>query len=93
MVSEAIEKKNAGIIVLEDSFPKEFTMTIADSKRNVRLDLLARVRRLGQDTGMDLAVDWGLSLKRHVERLTAERDKLPPDAQTQLLKLIKEIDF
>jgi len=93
MVSEAIEKKKSGIIVLEDSFPKEFKMTIADSKRNVRLDLIARVRRLGQDTGMDIAVDWGLSLKRHVERLTSERDKLPPDAQSQLLKLIKEIDF
>ena len=93
MVSGAVEKNKSSILVLEDSFPKEFTMTIADSKRNVRLDVLVKSRRLGQDTGKDIAVDWGLSFKRYVERLLAEREKLPSDAQSKLLKLIKEIDF
>ena len=93
MVSEAVERNKSGILVLEDSFPKEFTMTIADSKRNVRLDVLVKSRRLGQDTGKNIAIDWGLSLKRYVERLIAEREKLPSDAQNKLMKLIKDIDF
>lgn len=93
MVSAAVEKNKSGILVLEDSFPKEFTMTVTDSKRNVRLHLLVKSRRLGQDTGKDIAVDWGLSFKEHVERLLTEREKLPKDAKEKLLKLIKEIDF
>lgn len=93
MVSEAVERKKSGILILEDSFPKEFNITIADSKRNVRLDVLVKSRRLGQDTGMDIAIDWGLSLKRYVDRLLVQREKLPSDAQERLLKLIKAIDF
>jgi len=93
MVSEAVDRNKSGILVLEDSFPKEFTMTIADSKRNVRVGVLVKCRRLGQDTGKDIAVDWGLSLKRYVDRLLAEREKLPSDAQNRLMQLIREIDF
>jgi len=93
MVSEAIEKEKAGFLLLDDSFPKEFKITISDAKRNVRVDVLVRSRRLGEDTGKDIVVDWGLSLKRHVERLLVEKDKLPSDAQKQLLELIRTTLF
>lgn len=93
MVSEAIEREKAGFLILDDSFPKEFKITISDVKRNVRVDVLVRSRRLGEDTGTDIVVDWGLSLKRHVERLVAERDKLPSDTQKKLTELIKTTVF
>ena len=80
-------------MLLEDSFPKVFTRTIVDSKRGIRLDVQVRSRRLGEDTGKDIAVDWGLSLKRYVERLIAERERMPADSKARLTELISSTPF
>ena len=69
MISRAIEEKKAGIIVLSDSNPQHFEMTVSDSKSDGRFDVSVISRRLGEDSGKDIAVDWGLTLKRHVERM------------------------
>lgn len=93
MVSEAIEKEKSGFLLLEDNFPKNFNMMISDSKHGVKLDVRVLCRRLGQDTGKDIVVDWGLSLKRIVEHLLREKEKLPQDAQIKLTELIKVTPF
>ena len=91
MVLEAVENKKAGFHVLEDSFPKSRGLTIVDSKRGMRLDVQVRSKRLGEDTGKDIVVDWGLSFKRYVERLLRERDRMPADSKAKLAALLGSI--
>ncbi len=91
MVLEAVENNKAGFHVLEDSFPKSRGLTIADSKRGMQLDVQVRSRRLGEDTGKDIVVDWGLSFKRYVERLLRERERMPADSKAKLAALLGSI--
>lgn len=91
MVLEAVENNKAGFHVLEDSFPKSRELTIVDSKRGIRLDVQVRSRRLGEDTGKDIVVDWGLSLRRNVERLLRERDRMPADSKAKLAALLSSM--
>lgn len=93
MVTDAVENKKAGFHYLEDSFPKTMGFTIVDSKRGVRLDVTVQSRRLGEDTGKDIAVDWGLSLKRYVERLLREKEHMPAEAQAKLAFLIESVPW
>ena len=88
MVLEAVEKNKAAFHYLEDSFPESQELTIADSKWGMRLDVQVQSRRLGEDTGKDIVVDWGLSLKRYVERILRERDKMPADSKAKLAALL-----
>jgi hypothetical protein len=92
MVLEAVEKNKSGFHYLESSLPESREFTVADSKRGVRLDVLVQSRRLGEDTGKDIVVDWGLSFKRYVERLLRERDKMPAESKTKLAALINSED-
>lgn len=88
MVLEAVEKNKAGFHYLENSSPESVEFTIVDSKRGVRLDVLVQSRRLGEDTGKDIVVDWGLSFKRYVERLLRERDRIPAESKAKLATLL-----
>ena len=91
MVMDAVENNKAGFHVLEDSFPKSQEFTIVDSKRGVRLDVQMRSRRLGEDNGKDIVVDWGLSFKRYVERLLREKERMPADSKARLAALLSSI--
>lgn len=92
MVLEAVEKKKSGFHYLESSLPESRGFTIVDSKRGVRLDVLVQSRRLGEDTGKDIVVDWGLSFKGYVERLIHERDRMPAESKAKLADLISSED-
>lgn len=87
-VMDSIESQQAGFQVLEDSFPKSQEFAIDDSKRNIRLDVLVGCRRLGEDNGKDIVVDWGLSLKRFVERLLREKERMPAESKKKLAALL-----
>lgn len=90
MVSQAVEDKKAGFFVLEDNFPVSRELSTRDSKRGMQLDVMVRSRRLGEDTGKDLVVDWGLSLKRYVERLVHEQERMPADSKAKLAALLRQ---
>lgn len=91
MVLEAVENKKAGFHVLEDSFPKSLELTAVDAKRDMRIDVQVRSRRLGEDNGKDIVVDWGLSFKRYVERLLREKERMPADSKARLAALLSSI--
>lgn len=93
MVLDAVEDKKAGFHVLEDSTPQSRELTVVDSKRGIRLDARIQSRRLGEDTGKDIVIDWGLSFKRFVERLVAERERMPTDSKAKLAELIAATPF
>jgi len=93
MVSDVVERDKTGFLVLTDSFPRVFTMTVSDAERGISLDVNVKSRRLGEDTGKDIALDWGLSLKNYVEQLKAEKERLPADSKAKLMELIKTLPF
>ncbi len=49
-------------IVLEDASPKQSVLTIQDSKIGVSYDIVVTDRRLGEDTGRNVFVDFGSHL-------------------------------
>lgn len=91
MVLEAVEKNKSGFHYLESSLPESREFTIVDSKRGYRLDVLVQSRRLGEDTGKDIVVDWGLSLKRYIERLLRDRERMPADSKAKLASLLSSL--
>ena len=92
-VMDGIENKKAGFHYLEDSFPKSLEFTIVDSKRGVRLDVAVRSRRLGEDNGKDIVVDWGSSFKRYVERLLREKERMPAESKAKLAALLSSVPW
>jgi len=92
-VMDGIENKKAGFHYLDDSFPKSLEFTIVDSKRGVRLDVAVQSRRLGEDNGKDIAVDWGLSFKRYVERLLREKERMPAESKAKLAALLISVPW
>ncbi len=88
MVSQMVEDKKAGFFVLEDSSPVSRGFSVRDSKRGMQLDVVVRSRRLGEDTGKDLVVDWGLSLKRYLERLLHGQERMPAESKARLAALL-----
>lgn len=88
MVSQMVEDKKAGLFVLEDSSPVSRGFSVRDSKRGMQLDVIVRSRRLGEDTGKDLVVDWGLSLKRYLERLLHGQERMPAESKARLAALL-----
>lgn len=92
-VMDAVEKRKIGYHYLEDSSPKSMEFAIVDPKRGVQLDVVVRSRRLGEDTGKDIAVDWGLSFRRYVERLLREKERMPAESKKKLLALLGSVPW
>jgi len=92
-VVDAVENKKSGFYYLEDSFPKSLKFTIVDSKRGVQLDVVVQSRRLGEDNGKDIVVDWGLSFKRYVERLLREKERMPVESKKILAFLMESVPW
>lgn len=88
MVVAEVGTKKTGFHYLEDSSPKSLEFTIVDPKHGTRLDVKASSRRLGEDNGKDIVVDWGLSLNRYVERLLREKENMPPESKSKLAELL-----
>jgi hypothetical protein len=88
-VLEYVDTNKAGFSFLDDSFPEFSNFYINDSKYGLRLDVQVKSRRLGEDTGKAIVVDWGLSLKRFIERLVHEKDRLPPDTKARLEDILR----
>jgi len=91
MISEWVEDNKAGFHYLDDSFPKTRGLTIVDQKRGIQLDVSVQSRRLGEDNGKDIVVDWGLSLKRYVERLLREKERMPAKSKEKLAALLNSV--
>ncbi len=62
MMGEFAEENNNLQIILEDSFPKKSGFTLQDSKLGASYDVFVTSRRLGEDTGKDVLVDFGNQL-------------------------------
>jgi hypothetical protein len=91
MISDYVEQEKIGFLLLEDSNPKNYQFKVGDPKRDIVFEIKVIARRLGEDTGKDIAVNWGIPLKEYVERLKHERDRLTPAANAKLLALIQSM--
>lgn len=59
MMGEFAEENNNLQVIIEDSFPKKTNFTLQDSKLGASYDVFVTSRRLGEDTGKDVLIDFG----------------------------------
>ncbi|NOY52150.1 MAG: hypothetical protein GXP58_00850, partial [Deltaproteobacteria bacterium] len=78
MVGEYAEENHNLQVVIEDSFPQESGFTLQDSKLGVSYDVFVTCRRLGEDTGRDVFMDYGnllITVKEHIKKTLMESSK------------------
>lgn len=59
MLSKFAEESNNLQLIIEDSFPQKAEFTLRDSKLGASYDVFVTSRRLGEDTGKNVLVDFG----------------------------------
>jgi len=59
LMGEFAEDNNDLQLIIEDSFAKKTGFTLQDSKLGASYDVLVSSRRLGEDTGKDVLIDFG----------------------------------
>jgi len=87
----SIEPQTERHLYLEDNFPKSRGYTVSDTRRGIEYKLNVSSRRLGEDTGKDVFVDWGSQLDRLIENFAANLKNAPKEMKLQVAKAIKEI--
>jgi hypothetical protein len=82
MLGEFAEENNNLQLVLEDSFAKKAGFTLQDIKSGAAYDVFITSRRLGEDTGNDVLIDFGnhlLLVKELMKKKVMEATKSAPD--------------
>lgn len=87
----SIEPKNERYIYLEDNFPKSRGYGIRDDKMGIEYNVHVSSRRLGEDTGQDVYIDWGSQLDSILEHFGSRLRQAPPEIKLEIAKALKEI--
>lgn len=78
-------------LYLDDDFPKSRDYGVRDSKLGIEYKVRVSARRLGNDTGKDVYVDWGNQLDGVIEIFGKSLREAPEGIKSQVTKGIKEI--
>lgn len=76
--------------VLEDSLPKGRRFNVTDPKTGMEYEVYVNSRRIGQDNGKDIFVDWGSQLHDLIRSFAEEAKKLPLEVKAKIVEVIKE---
>ncbi len=87
----SIEPKKEQYIYLEDNFSKSRDYGIKDDKTGIKYNAHVSSRRLGEDTGMDVYIDWGSQLDSVLGYLGTRLQQAPPEIKLEIAKALKEI--
>ena len=75
------ESNNDLQLILEDSFPKNTSFTIQDSNFGASYDVFITSRRLGEDIGKNVLIDFGnhlIMVKEKMKKTIMELSKSKP---------------
>jgi len=78
-------------LYLDDDFPKSRDYGVRDSKLGIEYKVHVSARRLGNDTGKDVYVDWGSQLDGVIGIFGKSLIEAPEVIKSQVAKGIKEI--
>lgn len=87
----SIEPKSERYIYLEDNFPKSRDYGVRDPKRGIEYNVHVSSRRLGEDTGKDVYIDWGSQLDNVIEYFASHLKEAPPEIKLNIAKALEEI--
>lgn len=87
----SIEPQTERYLYLEDNFPKSRGYIVSDTKRGIEYKVNVSSRRLGEDAGKDVFVDWGSQLDRLIENFATKLKEAPEEIKLRVAKGIKEI--
>lgn len=78
MVGEYAEENHDLQIIIEDAFPQKSGFTLQDSNLGVSYDVFVVSRRLGEDTGKEVLMDYGnllIMVKENIKKRLMESSK------------------
>lgn len=78
-------------LYLDDDLPKFRDYEVGDSKLGIEYKVRVWARRLGNDTGKDVYVDWGSQLDTLVKIFGKSLKETPKEIKSQVAKGIREI--
>ncbi len=73
---------------LEDQFEQTWSFPVRNTNSDIQYDVEVRSRRLGEDTGKDILVDFGGQLMSLREAVMASRGKMSREETAQLMLLL-----
>lgn len=91
MMDDVVKEGDTGQLLLESSLPKTQHITVTDDKRGFLYQVSVESRRIGEDNGKNVLVDWGNQLHDIVDTMRKEALRLPPDAKAKIAELLKSL--
>ena len=90
MVASSIAAKEK-YIYLDDDFPKFRDYGVRDPKLGIEYEVRVSARRLGNDTGKNVYVDWSSQLDTLIEIFGKSLEEAPKEIKSQIANGIREI--
>lgn len=76
--------------ILDDSLPKYRSITVRDPETGMEYEVLVNSRRIGEDNGKDIFIDWGNQLHDLINSFREGAKHLPSEVRAKIVKIIKE---
>ena len=92
MIGDIVTKGNSGQLLLESSFPKTQQIIVKDDRLGISYQVNVESRRLGEDNGKDVLVDWGNQLNDLISMMRKEALRMPPEAKSQIARIMKNLE-
>lgn len=90
-INETVKEKDAGHILLDSSLPQNQHLVISDEKRGITHDINVESRRIGEDNGKDVLVNWGDQLQNITELMRKDCLRLPENTKRKLMELLGQL--
>jgi hypothetical protein len=92
LLNEASASRDDLFMLLNDQFEKRFTFGLSDKSSDGGYDVEVTSRRMGQDTGKDILVNFGSQIVRISEAVIASQGKMDAAETLRLAALLSEIN-
>jgi hypothetical protein len=80
-----------GMLIISGSLPKTQHLTLSDTIRGIIHEVVIESRRIGEDNGKDVLINWGNQFKNIVELMRKDYQRLPENTKTRLYTLLEKL--
>ena len=91
MLDSVVLDENCGKLMITSSIPQTQHIEIQDKTTPIMYQVEIESRRIGEDNGKDVLVDWGNQLHDFVGLFRKEALRFPQDAKNKIAKIIKQV--
>lgn len=90
-MAASIEPRTERYLLLEDSLPKVADYGVGDTERGIEYKIHVESRRIGEDNGKDIFIDWGSQLDTVLAGFEDAFSEAPREIKLQVAEGIREI--